>query len=88
MLEKVKDFYHKYWFLLSTSAIAILYALFYARGQKIRELRQIIEVDKIKTKIDTINRKAIKDDESAKNSQKAYEDLKRRHPSIVSKLGL
>ena len=88
MWIKFKDWMHKYWFLISSISIAILYSLVYYRGRKIADLTAQIQVDKIKQKIETINREAVKDEDKFNKSLKSYEDLKRRHPDVVAKLGL
>lgn len=88
MLQSIKDFVNKYWFLASSIIIAVLYSLFYYRGRKINELLIQVQVDKIKQKIETINREAVKDEDKFKKSLQSYEDLKRRHPDIIAKLGL
>lgn len=88
MLEKLKDFYHKYWFLISSTIMAILVSVVYYRGRKIVQLTGQIQVDKIRQKIENINREAVKDEETFQKNLKSYEDLKRRHPDIVAKLGL
>lgn len=88
MLEKIKDFYHKYKLIIGSTLAAILVSIVFYRGRKIKELKAQIQVDKIKQKIENINREAMKDEEQFKKSLQSYEDIKRRHPDIVSKLGL
>ncbi len=88
MLQKIKDAFHKYWFLASSIVVAILTSLVFYRGRKIKELVGQIQVDKLKQKIETINREAIKDEATFNKSMQSYEDIKRRHPELVAKLGL
>lgn len=88
MWETIKDYYHKYWFFVSSLIIAILYGLFVHRGRKIGELTDQIKVNKIKKELDTLTSEASKSEEKSKEAGRKYEDLKRRHPGIVNKLGL
>ncbi len=75
-------------FILSTTALAIVYYLFQRRGQKISELTYDLLKERLDTKLEAAKAKVTKDGEHAKQSSDAYSSLLSRYDSLAKKLGV
>ena len=87
-LAEAKLWIQKWWFLISSIIIAILYYAFVNRSKAISDLTQQIQLDKLGKELDNLNKESEKSDAKAQESSKKYTDLKRRHPELVARLGL
>lgn len=86
--QKVKDFVAKYWFIISSLALAVLYFLYNRQGKKLASLYEEAQLNKTMKKIDNLVTNAKQSEEKRKQSFNDYLALKRRHPDVLSKLGL
>lgn len=83
-IQKIKDFFAKYWFIGSTLAIALLAFVAQRRGNTIKDLLFQIQRTKLGEKLKAISEKEAKDEAAYKENRDAYLALKRRHPEHFS----
>jgi hypothetical protein len=78
--QKVSDFIQKYWFVVSTLAVAVLYFLYRRDENTITDLHDQIKLDALKNKLQTLNEVATNDQTKFESARDAYLALKRQHP--------
>lgn len=88
MIQKIEDFVRRWWFALSSVALAILYVLYDKRGRRMDEIKADAERQVLGAKLQGIREQSTKSREDFNNAVKNYEDLRRIHGDVLKRHGL
>lgn len=88
MIQKIEDFIKRWWFMLSSVALAVLYVMYDKRGRAISQVKADAERQILGAKLEGIREQSTKSRRDFDNAAKKYDDLKRTHADVLRRHGL
>lgn len=79
LFTKIKETIQKYWFLISSAALAVLYFIYNRQNKRLGELLRDVQGAKIEAALKTKKDAVDKAEAEHQEASSAYADLKRRH---------
>lgn len=86
--ESIKQTFLKYWFIISSIGLTILYLLFDKRGRDLEKVKLDAQRTLLAQQLADIKSKSLRSDEDYEKARKAYIDLRARHADVLRKLGI
>jgi len=84
----VKQNFLKYWFFISSAALAIFYILFDRRGRQLEEAKIDAQTAILGQKLADIKSRSIRSDKDYEKATNDYRDLRKRHGALLRKLNI
>lgn len=84
IFTKIKEWLSKYWFLISSAALAVLYFVYNRQNKRLGDLLQEIQGAKIEATLKNKKDAADRAEAEHQASSSAYADLKRRYDESKS----
>lgn len=87
-MEGIKEFFRRWWVLISASVLIVLYTVFRSKQDTIQQLHDKLAILELEKKLAAIEQEAKKNDEVFKIRSDEYDALKRQHAEIAERLRL
>lgn len=87
-MEALKQQFLKWWFVISSIGLTLLYMFYDRRGREIAKLHADVQSALLAQQLADIKQKSVQSKENYEKAAKEYGDLRARHGDLLIKLGL
>lgn len=88
LISDLKAGFLKYWFYISSLALAITVYLLDSKGKQVAQLNQEVQRMKLGQALAAINEQANQSQEGFNNAKQSYESLVKTHGTLLTRLGV